>query len=355
MVPGADISEHFATKYNALYNSVSYSHNEMSEVVDDIDKTCHEHRHETVEDDEMCTRTTQISVNNVNNAITKLKLGKSDGNNGLTTDHLKQGSHKLYVAISILFSMMLSHGYVPIAMHHSIIIPIAKNKRKSLNAHCMSAYGSVQWDFPSQSVNAFYTAIRRLLRLPLRTHTELLSGICADISVDGKLHIRFLNFFRKCLSSSNYCIKLCANLALRGSRSDTAQSVNFICCKYNIDKYDITTYANNVCRQRIFRILQDRLSDETNISISIIKYLMYIRENIDHFFFDMTEISDMIHYMCILLALLLLHYKHLTIAITIMYRVPSVRINAQHNIIIIIIITLPELVFCSCWMFSICT
>ena len=79
------------------------------------------------------------------------------------------------------------------------------------------------------------------------------------------------------------------------------QSVNFICSKYNIDKYDITTYANNVCRHPICRILQDRLSDEKNISISIIKDLMYIRENIDHFLFDMIEISDMIHYiMCTL-------------------------------------------------------
>ena len=74
------------------------------------------------------------------------------------------------------------------------------------------------------------------------------------------------------------------------------QSVNFICCKYNIDKYDIITYANNVCRQRIFRTLQDCLSDEKNISIGITKDLMYIRENIDHFLVDMTEISDMIHY-----------------------------------------------------------
>ena len=73
VVSDADISEHFATKYNALYNSVSYSHNETSEVVDDIDKRCHDHRHETVEDHEMCTCTTQISVNNVSDAITKLK------------------------------------------------------------------------------------------------------------------------------------------------------------------------------------------------------------------------------------------------------------------------------------------
>ena len=82
-------------------------------------------------------------------------------------------------------------------------------------------------------VNVFYTAwrkcIRRLLRLLLRTHNELLPFICADISVEGKLHIRFIIVCRKCLPRSNSCIKLCANLALRGSRSDTAKSVNFIC------------------------------------------------------------------------------------------------------------------------------
>ena len=114
-------------------------------------------------------------------------------------------------------------------------------------------------------VNVFYTAwrkcIRRLLRLLLRTHNELLPFICADISVEGKLHIRFIIVCRKCLPRSNSCIKLCANLALRGSRSDTAKSVNFICRKYNIDKYDITTYASIVCRHRIYRILQYRLSD----------------------------------------------------------------------------------------------
>ena len=74
----------------------------------------------------------------------------------------------------------------------------------------------------------FYTAwrksIRRLLRLPLKiTHHELLPGICADISTEGKMQIIILNFVRKCLSSSNYCIKLCANLTLHGSRSDTAE------------------------------------------------------------------------------------------------------------------------------------
>ena len=91
----------------------------MSEAVDDINSRCHEHRHSTVEDDEMCTCTTQISVNNVSDAITKLILGKSYGNNGLTTDHLKQGSRKLCVVMSVLFSIMLSYGYVSIVSFYS--------------------------------------------------------------------------------------------------------------------------------------------------------------------------------------------------------------------------------------------
>ena len=54
---------------------------------------------------------------------------------------------------------------------------------------CLHNYSSVLWDFSSQAVNGFYTAwiksIKRLLRLPLRTHNELVPGICADISAEA--------------------------------------------------------------------------------------------------------------------------------------------------------------------------
>ena len=63
----------------------------------------------------------------------KIISGKSDGQVGLCTDYLKHGTHKLYVYISWLLSVMLRHGYVPKAMLLSTITPIPKNRRKSLN------------------------------------------------------------------------------------------------------------------------------------------------------------------------------------------------------------------------------
>ena len=70
-----------------------------------------------------------------------------------------------------------------------------------------------------------------------------------------------------------------------------------------INKYDLSTYANIIHQDRIYSMHQDRFSNDNKISIKIIKYLMSIRKNIDsdHFVFDMTEISDMINFMCIIL------------------------------------------------------
>ena len=106
----------------------------------------------------------------------------------------------------------------------------------------MSLYGSVLWDFSSKHVEMFYTTwrkcIRRLLGLPYRTHNNLLHLICNDIPVDGQLHLRFLNFFVNNLKSDNTCVKLCALLCLRGSRSAASNSLNFITNLYSMDKYN---------------------------------------------------------------------------------------------------------------------
>ena len=45
--------------------------------------------------------------------------------------------------------------------------------------------------------------------------------------------------------NNNLCTNLCAKLALQGSRSDTSKSINFICTKYGIIKYDIVKSHRN--------------------------------------------------------------------------------------------------------------
>ena len=63
------------------------------------------------------------------NAVTHLKLGKSDGSEGLFSDHFINGTRKLHVFLSILFTVCLCHGFSPDSMILGTMIPIPKDKR----------------------------------------------------------------------------------------------------------------------------------------------------------------------------------------------------------------------------------
>ena len=66
------------------------------------------------------------------NAVTHLKDGKSDGYEGLSSDHFIHGNRQLYVLLSILFTLFLRHGFSPDSMILGTMIPIPKDKKKSL-------------------------------------------------------------------------------------------------------------------------------------------------------------------------------------------------------------------------------
>ena len=74
--------------------------------------------------------TTCVSIDDVKQAINQIKIGKTDCSSDLTTDHLKNGTSRLYTMLAILFQTMITHGYTPGTMLHSSIIPIVKDKKK---------------------------------------------------------------------------------------------------------------------------------------------------------------------------------------------------------------------------------
>ena len=43
----------------------------------------------------------------------KLKPGKDDGDMSFKSDHVLHGGHQLHIVLSMLFNMMLIHGYTP--------------------------------------------------------------------------------------------------------------------------------------------------------------------------------------------------------------------------------------------------
>ena len=71
-----------------------------------------------------------VSDSSVDDAIKKLKLGKSDGSDGLISDYINNGTSLLSHNLSLLFSLMLSHCYTPTSFCVSTMIPIPKNGKR---------------------------------------------------------------------------------------------------------------------------------------------------------------------------------------------------------------------------------
>ena len=64
--------------------------------------------------------------------MSHLKNGKSDGSEGLFSDHFLHATHRFYVILSILYTLFLSHGFSPDSMIMETMIPIPKNRKQSL-------------------------------------------------------------------------------------------------------------------------------------------------------------------------------------------------------------------------------
>ena len=62
----------------------------------------------------------------------KIKRGKGDGYDGLTSDYLINGTKKLLYYISVLFSCMPTHCCIPESFSMSAMVPIPKRGAGSM-------------------------------------------------------------------------------------------------------------------------------------------------------------------------------------------------------------------------------
>ena len=72
------------------------------------------------------------TVQDVINFVAHLKVGKSDGSDILFSDHFINGTKHLHVFLSLLFTLFLVYGFSPDSMILGTMIPIPKDKKKSL-------------------------------------------------------------------------------------------------------------------------------------------------------------------------------------------------------------------------------
>ena len=93
---------------------------------------------------------------------------------------------------------------------------------------CMSLYGCQLWDASPKFINNFLVswrkAIRRMFKLPYRTHSCLLHLIINDLPVDGQINLRIIKFFNCMYKNKNNVMSLCGRLAANDSGSPVSNS-----------------------------------------------------------------------------------------------------------------------------------
>lgn len=119
------IAQHFASKYDGLFNSVPSDPDVMLSIRKYIDDCKLAKNSDRV-----------VKFNEVFEAIKTLKCNKSDGSEGFMSNHLILSCDRFIANISMLFTAMLTHGYQPRKLLEGTIESIPKDKRKDL---CMSS------------------------------------------------------------------------------------------------------------------------------------------------------------------------------------------------------------------------
>ncbi len=74
-----------------------------------------------------------INISDINNAIKQIKSNKSDGYLRLYSDHIINGTDKMYELLVKLYNGMLTHGCSPQNMLAGTLFHIPKNKRVNIN------------------------------------------------------------------------------------------------------------------------------------------------------------------------------------------------------------------------------
>ena len=124
---GQEVCDMFADKYSDLYNSVSYDREAMTQLLRETEES-----KRSVCDRGECYSSHQVEVRHVREAVMKLKANKADSEDLFMSDHVIHGGDALCIHLTFLFNCMMSHIMVPKQMLIAVLIPITKNRRKSI-------------------------------------------------------------------------------------------------------------------------------------------------------------------------------------------------------------------------------
>ena len=70
----------------------------------------------------------QVTMKEVSKIVSDLPIGKSSRFDGLNSESLKHADPLVCLLLSVCFTCMFTHSYMPSSMIKSIIVPLVKNK-----------------------------------------------------------------------------------------------------------------------------------------------------------------------------------------------------------------------------------
>lgn len=171
------------------------------------------------------------------------------------------------------------------------------------SSYCTSYYGCPLWDFNALSgFPAFWRkCIRRLLRLPYRTHSRFIAPLFNKPDLLTQLRLRFAKFLSSCYNSTNSLVSVCAKLTFQ-SHSVVANNLRDIMSHLNLDHNALgpllsaNTLANSLNRKINRDMLQNPI--DSSICHSIIE-MIKIRKGELFSPLSIPEIEELLFTICV--------------------------------------------------------
>jgi hypothetical protein len=167
--------------------------------------------------------------------------------------------------------------------------------------YCMSMYGLNICDFESNAMNSLYTewrkCVRRVLRVPPRTHSVLLCHILQSLPPEVIFMQRFLQFFFAGYNSHNETVNFVFKQSIC-SKSRIGNNLKHIMNKISICVCDATKHKPDfLCRK-----VSDcwfSLCNEHDIAVGHqIRELMLMRDSIYNDVLNFSQCQEIINYLC---------------------------------------------------------
>ena len=160
--------------------------------------------------------------------------------------------------------------------------------------YCSSFYDTQTLPVYEPSFNDIYKAwrmaVRRLWRVPWRTHCNLLPHLAGVMAPELWFAKRSINFAKLAINSKNHYVKTVSNMAKYGSYSILGGNIRWLQYKYNLDVKQICKQWNDTCNDEFHAPLICQAIQ--------IKELCHMRDRFCNEYLTREEISEILEYIC---------------------------------------------------------